>query len=841
MSFGFPEFYSVFSGIIRNHKPQYVLAAWLVDFDGMNSRVPMDSPSLNRLVHNGSRAKEKFNDIKERLGNIKPVQLVEYFRTGMSGEYAIKSHPIVIRAFESVLDENLADIPETKNMLLKYATKDTMPEFLASLFFYSFTEGELLIPEVLANNLPEQLPRKFWLSRKGQEEKLRNLLDDGSKEIYIIGQGGLGKTEFITCFANENQEDFRFYFTTFKGTIRDTVIQLEFDDWEPEAVDPKTGRITVKPIDQQYKEKLHMLKKFDDTAVLIIDNFDGETDKLLGDPSFKELKGLNMRLIFTTRMPLKNKTYVEILPFSVKELLHLMHTYLEGSYSDEELIPLIEVVGCHTLLVDLIARLLSESLLGTTPGTILTALKDRKWESLREKVSSEYNRDDSQKTVLNHLLNLFNVSDLSEDASFILSCTALLPPEGFNSPLFMQCLGENEKWLDVVNDLRRTGWVDFNRQSTKISIHPLVREACLQNAATSPGWQKNESFIGEIASASHYPKSHKLALQLQAVLTQICLTIKPDNEYLDYSAEMHLMIGHLYNVLGNYQAAVEFIQMALLFRQDLPDTHINMVRTLSLLATVKQNLGEFSEACNLFEEVISLRQNGQGTETNPQMAPDYYNLCGALWDMGRYQESLAYGLKALQLANNDETATASNLCRSYCQLSRIYAELEDYQEQLNYAKKAFAYENQLSEDPLVRITIYGAYCLALVNNQDYPTACHYAEKLYKLCQKEVPAKHPLMATAYRMLSLTHAGLSNYEIAIEFADKEIALYATILTADHPDLGKCYFRKGNILNQMGAYSDALRCYEKARTIFEQVFPQEHPHFAKIQQAMKEAKWD
>ena len=125
MSFGFPEFYSVFSGIIRNYKPQYVLAAWLVDFDGMNTKIPMDPPALNRLVHNGSRAKDKFNDIKDRLEKIKPTQLVEYFRDGINGDYAIKSHPIVIRAYKSKLEAELADIPETKDMLLKYASKDS--------------------------------------------------------------------------------------------------------------------------------------------------------------------------------------------------------------------------------------------------------------------------------------------------------------------------------------------------------------------------------------------------------------------------------------------------------------------------------------------------------------------------------------------------------------------------------------------------------------------------------------------------------------------------------------------------------------------------------------------
>lgn len=826
MGFGFSDFYRIFSEMVGNNIRQYELVAWLINFDKGNEQVPMDRPGINHLVHSKPRSKEKYIEIKNRLESQNPTDLVNYFRAGIEGRYKIKTPPLVIEKFKKELN-NDPDIPsETKTVLLKLANRDTMPEFLSSLFFFSFTGKELLIPDVLTKCIPSLLPNEHWLPRKNQEEQLKKILEDGSKEIYIIGEGGIGKTEFISTFANRNSSDYRFYFVTYKGSIRDTIIQLDFDGWKPEIVDPATGLVSIKPVEQQYKEKLHMLKKFDEKSVLIIDNFDGEAEFLLNEAEFKELKLLTLRLIFTTRMPLKNKTHIEISRFSSTELLQLMRSYVEDMYTDDELYSLIEAVGCHTLLVDLIARLLNESLLGTSPSTILAALTNGKWDTLKEKVSGTYNRNDSSKTVLNHLLSLFDVTTLSDDACYILSCATLLPLEGLNSPLFLNAVGKEEKWLDEVNSLRRTGWINFDCQSTQISIHPLLKEACLHSKKTTPGWMKNEKFISNIAQESFYPKSYKLALQLQAVLTQICITIELDNEYQDYVAEMYLMIGHLYNIIGNFQAAKEFIQMAMLFRQELPETHINMIRTISLLATVKQNLGEYSEARELFEEVISLRKKAHSSKEEPRLSPDYYNLCSVLSDMGCYPEALNCGLKSLELAYKNSDTTKSNLCRIFCLLSRIYAKLDNFAEQLNYAYRAFSYKEELTAEPLDKISVYSAYCWSLINNNRYEEALQYAEEMYKACKEEVPSQHPLVASAYRMLSLSYAGLTKEQDALKYANKELELYEIIFPFEHPDVGRCYYRKGNILFKMGKMPEALLAFKKAETILKQVLSPEHP---------------
>ena len=73
----------------------------------------------------------------------------------------------------------------------------------------------LKIPDVLVKNIPNRLPEEFWISRKSQEDRLEELLKDGAKEIYVIGAGGQGKTEFITSFVSRRQSMFNFYFTTF--------------------------------------------------------------------------------------------------------------------------------------------------------------------------------------------------------------------------------------------------------------------------------------------------------------------------------------------------------------------------------------------------------------------------------------------------------------------------------------------------------------------------------------------------------------------------------------------------------------------------------------------------
>lgn len=772
MSFGFPEFYSVFSGIIRNYKPQYVLAAWLVDFDGMNTKIPMDPPALNRLVHNGSRAKDKFNDIKDRLEKIKPTQLVEYFRDGINGDYAIKSHPIVIRAYKSKLEAELADIPETKDMLLKYASKDTMPEFLACLFYYSFTEGELLIPDVLVKNIPNRLPEEFWISRKSQEDRLEELLKDGAKEIYVIGAGGQGKTEFITSFVSRRQNMFNFYFTTFKGSIQDTVLQLDFSDWNAETIDSSTNRLITKSVAQQYKEKLHMLKKFDETTVLIIDNFDGDAETLLNDPCLKELKCLQLRLILTTRMPMVKKSHVLISSFPTDDLLWLMHQYIGNLYSDDELRQIIEIVGHNTLLVDLIARLLSDSLLGTTPTNVITALQDGKWNSIPEKVSGEYNRDESEKTILKHLLTLFDVSGLSEDASYVLSCTSLLPTEGIYSPLFLRCLGNDKKWLDVVNKLRRAGWINFNRQSTKIAVHPLVREACIQNESTKPGWVRNRSYILTVTNEVEDPLSYQMAMQLMTAMREIQLTICPEMDYWDIQAALFFKTGFLYNYLGDSQTALHFMEIATSFRNDLPLSHPEIIRMKRSIADAKQRLGLYDEAVELFREILKIRQEQLGTSDHPDLVAEYSNLCGTLANTEDYEEGISYGLKALRLEEQSVNPDPRYLRFVHTALSWAYGKAEKYQEELLHAQKAIEI---LESHPIVTaedvIEPYCKICQALSHHSRYEEALTYALKLLQLCQKEFPTNHLMLTPVYENVIFVYKKLGDKDKICEYSERK----------------------------------------------------------------------
>jgi tetratricopeptide (TPR) repeat protein len=400
----------------------------------------------------------------------------------------------------------------------------------------------------------------------------------------------------------------------------------------------------------------------------------------------------------------------------------------------------------------------------------------------------------------------------------------------------MQCLGKEEKWLNDASKLRRAGWINHDRQKARISIHPLVREACVQETTLKPTWERQGLFILAVLKAADTPCSHQMVLQIMEVLRQICLIIPPNKLYLDFVAEIYLKTGWLYELCGNYQAAQEFMNVAQCLRSDLPETHHSIVRTKSHLAGIKQQLGCYAEAETLFYEVLALRQKQLESVDHPNLAADHNNLCGVLLSIGKYEDSIRHGLRALELLNRSDNYTSRDLCLVYSALSTAYGQIEDYVQQLSYAQKAVdIIENDSSVHPKIMITAYSKLCVSLHSQQRWNEMLTYALKTLRICEKELPVDHPSYATAYGRLADAYYGLNQYDKALEYITYKISVYEKVLPALHPNIGSSYFIKGRILFEQKKYTDAYEYFNSAKQLFTRAYGENHPETKSCNKAL------
>lgn len=835
LAFDFEAFFRGLKEMQDRPVNQPVLATWLLDFDSYYSVLGEGGGVNGSQIGHWLSKKDPLGGVVNRVAEFPVKKLVAYIKKGINGAYPTKDPAIVVKFFSDKISQD-GQLPKSvKEKLLQYADKDTLAEFLSSLFFFSVTERVPQIPDVLEPNLPSCLPQRLWLNRKDSEAELQKLLETGAKEIFITGEGGLGKTEFIVNYISRKFAPYRFYFTAFKGSMRDTVMQLSFNDWSAETIDPETGRSATKPVAQQYAEKMQMLKELPPKAVLVIDNLEVGDQPLWADPCLQELEKMNLRLIFTTRMPMEDRNHIQLSRFSTGELLKLMRAHLGSLFADKELINLIEQVEHHTLLVDLIARLLANSLTGVTPEEISGALDEQWLVQLDEKVYSDYNRAGQEKTVLNHLLTLFDVSNLSQDACFVLSCAALLPVDGIGSKLFLRCLGTERKWLTVVRDLRKSGWITVNRQSGKLTVHSLIRQACVQCSTTKPGWEYNGGFLERIVREAYYPQSYPLAQQLQAVLTQACKTIGPDEEGV-WHTNMYNMIGHLYGTMGDFEGARQFAEMALILSGDMPANHPSVLSAKTMKAIAERKLGMYSQAYELFLEVLHQKEYLVQAGESLYLGTDYHNLAGALMQLGRHEEGLHYQLKALDAAESYSQITSIQLSRIYRRLSQICGLVGDHTKQLEYALRAVLKDENA---PLERGRNYGAVCSALADARRYAEALNYANMQLEVCQKNLPSKHLQLAYARRQLADVLAGLGRLDEACAENQEAITLFQELLPEFHPALGRTHYALGIVVQKKGQYDKAKESFLRAQACFENTYSGDHMWKQKCQAALDEVE--
>ncbi len=327
---------------------------------------------------------------------------------------------------------------------------------------------ELLVPP----------PVPGFTGRAEELARLKKQLDGGSGPIFVSGIGGIGKTQLVLKLAETCRENWQFCFTGFRGNIRDTLLNLSFENLSRTQMNAIGEEIPI-PEDALYRKILEVLRtNTDHRTVLIIDNFDAEpeekSNQLLEDPELKNLLMLPLRVIFTSRCHFDRIDTLDVSSLGEEELLGVMKGYLPAAY-DGELRELIRALSLHTLSVDIAARTMKESRGTITPRRMLQHLKS------------------SGGDIPEHLAGIFRVAKLSADAGNILAFACLFPLRGVDSGLLRSLVNDSE-WKAAEN-LERCGWLRYDAQSMLWSMHPLVRTVCEKDDSVRPDKKRVKPYV----------------------------------------------------------------------------------------------------------------------------------------------------------------------------------------------------------------------------------------------------------------------------------------------------------------------------------------------------------
>ena len=312
-------------------------------------------------------------------------------------------------------------------------------------------------------------PCKYFCGRDTELENLHELLNKHNK-VFIHGIAGIGKSEFAKAYANAHKKDYtNILYFQYNGSLQKMIADMDFAD--DNSGDDETER---------FRKHNRFLRSLKDDTLIIVDNFNTTASK---ETKLDILMKYNCRVIFTTRSSFEIGTAFELTEISdIDTLVSLAGKFYSDLDSNKEtVVRIIEAVHCHTLAVEMSARLLQKGML--EPDEMLSALLNSSANpDSADKIGIHKDGINTKATYYNHIRTLFSLYLLDEDKQSIMRCMVFVPQTGIRARMFAKWLGLNA--MDDINELTELGFI-ANPEMDKISLLPMVRDIAVEDLSPS--------------------------------------------------------------------------------------------------------------------------------------------------------------------------------------------------------------------------------------------------------------------------------------------------------------------------------------------------------------------
>ena len=608
-------------------------------------------------------------------------------------------------------------------------------------------------------HLPTNLSRSPYFvegSRDREIKRLQKELDAGKHPLWIWGIWGIGKTELAMEFARRQiARGMDAHLLSFRGTIKDTILHMDFSGYQFQH-DGKTDAA-----EQEYREKLSILKENYEGSLLIIDHFEQEgkdITQLQQEPAYRELVGLNLHLLFTSRSR-PDKATPELSPLQEADALTLYESITKVHPKDrEDVLALLREVRCHPLVVELSAHAVENDWEqgNITPKKLLSLFRNG-----HAGAPGSMFRSREEASIYSHIRELFTVLDLDDSFREVLCHTTLLPQEGMDAGLFLSCeQGSKKKQLKI---LENHGWVRRNRDNL-LQIHPLVRTV----------------FKHELA-----PSDRECNGFLSCLWEQIEGQFPPDNDTFRQSAELFSRAAFdLENKTGNYS---EYACHCLF------------------------STGHTAQALLSAKETLEIR-TGASPHSEVALARACHNVGTISLSLFGGTDALPYSMEALQIMEGQPPC--GELAEIYITLGMIFTDLGEWEQAVKYGRTALELAGSVpSKNKALLPSAHNALALALAGTKAYEEAVHHMDTAIELSQTLMPGDHPLLARLYCTAGNVYGLAGNFPGGLALLEKALKIQEAVLPREHSDLIASYMTLAELHALLGDRGKAARYRAKS----------------------------
>jgi tetratricopeptide (TPR) repeat protein len=264
-----------------------------------------------------------------------------------------------------------------------------------------------------------------------------------------------------------------------------------------------------------------------------------------------------------------------------------------------------------------------------------------------ERVDTVWHDEKKQKQFFNHLLTVFDLSNVTKEELDVLTNLSVLPAD---VPMDDFCEWMNLKSKDVINNLVRKDWL--KREGGMLFMHNVIQEVIRHRAA--PDVEKCENLIISIGTKL-YLEPHENPITKQPYLRfgeSVGRFVRMDTRDKEGSQELASLAYNLAEVywhLGSLSKALEFQSKALKIRKKVLETnHSDLAQSYNSLSGIYWTMGDLEKALEFQLKALEIREEVLD-KNHPDLATSYNNLSSTYYTMGDLEKALEFQLKALEI------------------------------------------------------------------------------------------------------------------------------------------------------------------------------------------------
>jgi serine/threonine-protein kinase len=294
-------------------------------------------------------------------------------------------------------------------------------------------------------------------------------------------------------------------------------------------------------------------------------------------------------------------------------------------------------------------------------------------------------------------------------------------------------------------------------------------------------------------------------------------------------AQMLRTVGRVYEGLGSYAEAEQYLERALaLHRQQPGGPAGEMAETLRYLAGVYTSQGRLAAAAPLYEEAVMLWRDVPGPQEKE--AETLVEQAAFLQQRNDLDAAEALLAEARDMQRDLFGTEHEDLARTLTRLGDLRAEQDDYAAAVQNYEDALAMARRLlGERHPIAITTLGNLAGIRMRQGRYAAADSLYTRTLDLQRQVLGPAHPDVAKALNNLALLREHRGDLDAAEVLQRQALAIKREHLGASHPSLAVAYVNLAGLVEMQGDLTAAEALYRQALQIDEAVYGSRHPEVA------------